>query len=146
MVVTAAWGDTPQLNCCDGLVCCDTHRYGLVCVECCGDHDCADGCTCEEGFCSCGCSSDYDCADGTCCCKNGTCSEDCCPKPPKPHHPHKPHKPASGGTTVTSLPDTGSGGRKQGTSWISAAAFGAAAAYLASRKLRPEETPEAPEE
>lgn len=140
MVVAPAWGDAPQLNCCDGLVCCDTHKYGLVCLECCSDHDCAHGCTCEEGFCSCGCASDKDCADGTCCCKNGSCSADCCPRP----EPPKPHKPSTGTTTVTSLPATGIGDAKQGSNWLGAAALGAAAAYLASRKLKPEETPEAP--
>ena len=147
MEVYASWDvSTPQLNCCNGLVCCDTNKYGLVCLECCADADCADGCSCDDGFCSCPCKGDGDCADGTCCCKNGSCSADCCeapppPKPPKPHHHH-------GSTTVTTLPATGSGGAKQGNSWFGAAAVGAAAAFWASRKLRPEETPDAqaPEE
>jgi LPXTG-motif cell wall-anchored protein len=139
MYVFAADADSPQLNCCNGLVCCDSHKYGLVCLECCADADCADGCFCDDGFCSCPCWSDKDCADGTCCCKNGSCSADCCPTP-EPPKPPKPHKPDSGGT-ITTLPATGSGDSKDGSSWIGAAALGAAAAYLASRKLKPEQAP-----
>jgi hypothetical protein len=146
MEVYAGWDvSTPQLNCCNGLVCCDTNKYGLVCLECCADSDCADGCYCDDGFCSCPCTGDSDCADGTCCCKNGSCSADCCetPPPPKPHHHHH-----GGSTTVTTLPATGSGGAKQGSNWFGAAAIGAAAAFWASRKLRPEDAPEtqAPDE
>ena len=141
MYVGAADDSTPQLNCCDGLVCCETQGYGLVCLECCGDQDCAHGCSCEQGFCSCGCSSDKDCAQGTCCCKNGSCSADCCYTPPKPH---KPHKPSGGGSTVTTLPATGSGDAQKQSGWLGAAALGAAAAYLASRKLKPESPEEAP--
>ncbi len=137
MYVGAADASSPQLNCCDGLVCCESHKYGLVCLECCADHDCADGCFCDDGFCSCPCWSDKDCADGTCCCKNGSCSADCCPAPPKP-----PKKPTGGETTVTTLPATGSGDSKDGSSWLGAAALGAAAAYLAGRKLKADQAPE----
>jgi hypothetical protein len=139
MYVIAADADSPQLNCCDGLVCCESHKYGTVCLECCADVDCADGCFCDDGFCSCPCWSDKDCADGTCCCKNGSCSADCCPAPKPPAPP----KPASGTTTVTTLPATGSGGSKEGSGLLGAAALGAAAAFLASRKLKSDQTPEA---
>ncbi|MEZ4529945.1 MAG: LPXTG cell wall anchor domain-containing protein [Thermomicrobiales bacterium] len=141
MEVAAADDSTPQLNCCDGLVCCDSHKYGLVCLECCADADCADGCYCDDGFCSCPCWSDKDCADGTCCCKNGSCSADCCPTP-KPPKPPAPPKPSSG--PVTTLPATGSGDSQKGSGWFGAAALGAAAAFWASRKLREDQTSEAP--
>lgn len=109
--VTSAGGyPPPQLDCCDGLVCCET-KYGSVCAECCTDHECPkgsicclgecreiecciddilvgldpnrrcpDGCSCFEGICDCHCQSSKDCAYGTCCCKDGTCSEHCCEK------------------------------------------------------------------
>jgi hypothetical protein len=133
MYVSAAEG-TPQLNCCDGLVCCDTKKHGLICLECCGDHDCAHGCECVEGFCSCACSSDKDCEKGACCCNNGSCSADCCHKPDD-----KPGKPGyespSGGVYVESLPSTGSGDSAAGSGMFGALALGAAA-YLAAKKLR----------
>ena len=36
--------DSPQLDCCDGLVCCENwNSQGSVCAECCNDWDCAQG-------------------------------------------------------------------------------------------------------
>jgi hypothetical protein len=121
-----------QLDCCDGLVCCETH-HGLVCAECCSHHDCAWGtCCCKDGTCSkhcCehGCHHDNDCAHGTCCCDDGSCSADCCTTSTPP---------------VSTLPATGSGTEGGSSGLIGAAAIGAAfAAYLAARKLR-EQSPE----
>jgi hypothetical protein len=111
LLVSVAGGDWPaRLDCCDGLVCCETHD-GAVCAECCTDHECPkgwicclgqcrelecciddilvgldpnrrcpDGCPCFEGICDCHCQSNKDCAHGTCCCKDGTCSKHCCDK------------------------------------------------------------------
>ncbi|HET9661258.1 MAG TPA: hypothetical protein VFP05_13060 [Thermomicrobiales bacterium] len=107
--VTPAGGDwPPQLDCCDGLVCCET-QHGSICADCCSDHECPkgsiccagqcremecciddilvgldpnrrcpEGCGCFEGICDCHCQSNHDCAWGTCCCKDGTCSKHCC--------------------------------------------------------------------
>jgi hypothetical protein len=155
MVFAATADDSPQLNCCDGLVCCDTEKYGLVCLECCNDHDCAHGCSCHDGFCSCPCGSDKDCAKDTCCCKNGSCSADCCPKKPDEENPGTPVKPgtsakpgaSTGGEAVHTLPSTGSGPDSPSAGWIGAAALGAAAAYLAGKAMKGDDPePEAAEE
>lgn len=107
--VSAASDDWPaQLDCCDGLVCCDTGN-GSVCAACCSDHECPrgsiccagqcrdiecciddaaigldpnrrcpEGCGCIEGSCDCYCQSNDDCAWDACCCNDGTCSANCC--------------------------------------------------------------------
>ncbi len=110
LITTAGGSSPPQLDCCDGLVCCET-KHDSVCAECCSDHECPkgwiccagycremecciddilagldpnrrcpDGCSCFEGICECHCQSNKDCAYGTCCCKDGTCAEHCCAK------------------------------------------------------------------
>jgi hypothetical protein len=144
--VAAGWEGSPQFDCCDGLVCCENwNSQGSVCAECCNDWDCPKGAFCHEGWCEFPqeCKHDDECPKGTCCCKDGTCSGKCChhhhphPKPPKPEPP----KPAA---PVTTLPATGAGDSKETTGLYGAAALGAAAAYLAAKKLR--ETPEAPAE
>ena len=144
-MVLAADG-SPQLNCCDGLFCCETGKHDeLVCLQCCHDGDCAHGCSCHDGACSCPCGSDKDCGKDTCCCKNGSCSADCCPK--KPEEPGTPAKPgtSTGGETVNTLPSTGSGPDSSNAGVIGAVALGAAAAYIAGKALKGE-TPEPAEE
>ncbi|MGD9715223.1 MAG: LPXTG cell wall anchor domain-containing protein, partial [Thermomicrobiales bacterium] len=139
---------TPQFDCCDGLLCCETQKHGLtlVCLECCDDHDCGKGCSCDHGHCSCACESDKECAWGTCCCKDGTCSSHCCDVPEKPEKPHKPDYDTGGTDSIDTLPSTGSGSSQSASGWIGAAALGAAAAYLAGKKLSSSEAPpEAPE-
>jgi LPXTG-motif cell wall-anchored protein len=140
--IASADESSPQLNCCDGLFCCETGKHDhLTCLQCCHDSDCAHGCECHDGVCSCGCSHDKDCADGTCCCKNGSCSEHCCPKKPgKPDD--KPDDSTSvGGETVAVLPSTGTGSSQSNAGWIGAAALGAAAAYMVSKSLK-DDSPE----
>jgi LPXTG-motif cell wall-anchored protein len=133
--ISAADG-SPQLSCCDGLFCCETGKYDdpLVCLQCCGDNDCAKGCHCDHGVCSCPCGSDYDCAKGTCCCKNGSCSADCC-KHDKPDHPGGGKGDDDPGKGVHTLPSTGAGDNNQSAAWLGAAALGAAA-FLASKALK----------
>ncbi len=49
--VSAADG-SPQLDCCDGLVCCENWTsQGSICAECCNDWDCPKGAWCDEGWC-----------------------------------------------------------------------------------------------
>jgi len=130
----AAADDSAQLDCCDGLVCCDNLYYGAsVCAECCVDHDCPHGGHCHEGECKYPhvCKDDGHCPKGTCCCKDGSCSGKCC------HHPHP--KPSDGGT-VTELPVTGAGPGDERNDLLGMAALGVAATLLAAKKLR-----EAPE-
>jgi LPXTG cell wall anchor motif len=43
-------GPAPQLDCCDGLLCCDAGDAG-ECAECCGDGDCPQGTICCVGAC-----------------------------------------------------------------------------------------------
>jgi hypothetical protein len=105
---------TPQFDCCDGLLCCEKQKHGLVgvCLECCDDHDCGKGCSCDYGICS--CPTD------------------------KPDEPGKPGKPPAEGDDVSSvdtLPATGSGSSQPGGNWIAAAALGAAAAYVAGKVI-----------
>jgi LPXTG-motif cell wall-anchored protein len=137
---TAISWESDQLDCCDGLVCCDVDKDGKRCFECCGDWDCPKGSDCKHGVCEFECKHDKDCPDDTCCCKSGHCSKHCC------HH-HKPDKPdytpgdkpgyPSGGT-VDTLPATGAGDDESGLGWIGAAALGAAAAYVAGKTIRSE--------
>jgi len=42
--------DSPQLDCCDGLVCCEVGN-DHVCAECCGDWECPKGSICCAGVC-----------------------------------------------------------------------------------------------
>lgn len=130
---------TPQFNCCDGLLCCEKQKHGLtgVCLQCCDDHDCGKGCSCDYGVCSCACGSDKECEKGTCCCKDGSCSADCCGKPEKPGK-----KPGDGVSSVDTLPSTGSGSSQPGGNWIAAAALGAAAAYVAGKVIASDSTEE----
>ena len=132
-LVTIANGDSPQLDCCDGLVCCDVDKDGNRCFECCGDWDCPKGTECDHGVCQFECSHDKDCPNGTCCCKSGHCSKHCCRE--DDDKPDKAGNPGSSGY-IDTLPATGSGDSQTGTGWLGAAALGAAAAYLAAKTLR----------
>jgi len=130
----AAAHDSPQYDCCDGLVCCENWNSQYpVCAQCCNDWDCPKGAYCRGGWCEYPdyCDNDKECPKGTCCCKSGACSVDCCPKPPKPQP--KPDAP------VTTLPATGSGDTAQSSGLLGAVALGAAAAVFAAKRLR--ETP-----
>ncbi len=127
--------DSAQLDCCNGLLCCDNLYYGAsVCAECCVDADCDHGGWCHEGECKDphACKDDKHCPKGACCCKDGSCSSKCC------HHPHppKPPKPAPSGDGVTSLPATGAGPNDERNTLLGAAALGAAAALYAAKQLR----------
>jgi LPXTG-motif cell wall-anchored protein len=154
-LVSITEGGSPQLDCCDGLVCCGVHHGddddspddddwdGGHCAECCGDWDCPKGSECHHGICKFECDHDKDCPDHTCCCKSGHCSKHCCD-----HHHDKPDKHPdykkpedTGGVQVDTLPSTGVGDDQTSAGWLGAAAVGAAAAYLASKKLK-DETPE----
>jgi LPXTG-motif cell wall-anchored protein len=142
---TAAGGDSSdQLDCCDGLVCCENwNSQGSVCAQCCNDWDCGKDGTCNEGVCEYPilCIDDKGCPEHTCCCGDGSCSWHCCDH--HHHHPHpKPPKPTPA-APVTTLPATGSGQESDSTGLFGAAALGAAAALYAAKKLR--ETPGAPE-
>jgi LPXTG-motif cell wall-anchored protein len=141
--VSGAWDGSEQLDCCDGLVCCENWNSQYpVCAECCNDWDCPKGAWCNEGWCEFPdlCDHDKDCPKGTCCCKDGSCSGKCChhhhPKPPKPPKPAPTPE-----TPVTTLPATGSGESADSTGLFGAAALGAAAALYAAKKMR--ENPEA---
>ena len=87
-IVVVTEGGSEQLDCCDGLVCCDDEKKGAHCAECCGDFDRPKGAECHDGICQFKCDHDKDCTDGTCCCKSGHCSKHCCPD-----HPDEPDKP-----------------------------------------------------
>jgi hypothetical protein len=165
-VVTVTEGGSPQLDCCDGLVCCGVHLGDLDddddddddwegghCAECCGDWDCPKGSECHHGVCKFECHHDKDCPDHTCCCKSGHCSKHCCEhkddKPDKHPDYKKPEesKDDTGGEEIDTLPSTGAGPDESNAGWLGAAALGAAAAYLASKKLKDESPePEAAEE
>jgi hypothetical protein len=140
--VSGAWDGSEQLDCCDGLVCCENWNSQYpVCAECCNDWDCPKGAWCNEGWCEFPdlCDHDKDCPKGTCCCKDGSCSGKCChhhPKPPKPAPPAPTPAPAP----VTTLPATGAGESTDSTGLFGAAALGDAAALYAAKKMR--ETPE----
>jgi hypothetical protein len=125
--------DSAQLDCCDGLLCCDNLYYGAsVCAECCVDHDCPHGGRCDQGECKHVCKNDKQCPDGTCCCNDGSCSGKCC------HHPHphpKPPKPTPP-APVTTLPDTGAGPNDERNSLLGVLGLGAAAALFAAKQLR----------
>jgi LPXTG-motif cell wall-anchored protein len=143
--VTAA-GGSDQLDCCDGLVCCENWNSQYpICAECCNDWDCPKGAWCNEGWCDWPdeeCEYDKECPKGTCCCKDGSCSGKCCHHHhPKPHPKPYPPKPAPAPAPVTSLPATGAGESSDSTGLFGAAALGAAAALYAAKKMR--ETPEA---
>ena len=135
-------GGDPNARCPEGCTC-----FEGLCVDkdqnhcrfCADDKDCPDGkCCCKDGTCShecCEkpvCTHDKDCAAGTCCCPDGTCSHDCCP---------------TRGTTTTSppigtLPNTGAGPDTSDASWIAGAALAAgAAALLGSKVIKDGATP-----
>ncbi len=131
--------DSDQLDCCDGLVCCENwNSQGSVCAQCCNDWDCGKDGWCHEGWCEYPtyCDHDKDCPKGTCCCNDGSCSGKCChhPHPPKPPKPPAPTPPAP--APVTSLPATGAGPNDERNGLFGAAALGAAAAFVAAKKLR----------
>ena len=79
--------DSPQLDCCDGLVCCEVGN-DHVCAECCFDEECSqvlisnETClipVCIQGICVEIPDNDR-CDKGTCCCEDkGICSAECCP-------------------------------------------------------------------
>ena len=127
--------DSIQGDCCDGLVCCEVDKDGEKCFECCGDWDCPKGSECRHGVCEFECSHDKDCPDDTCCCKSGHCSKHCCHDH---HHPPKTPKPDTGGGTdeIDTLPATGAGPGASSSNVIGTAILGAAAAYVAAKKLR----------
>jgi LPXTG-motif cell wall-anchored protein len=114
-------------TCFEGL-CVDENQQH--CVACDSSKDCPKGeCCCKDGTCSdecCPplCDTDKDCAEGACCCKDGICSKNCCDKPDEEGEP------------VEKLPSTGVGDDDQGLGMLGAAAIGAAAAYMAGKKLR----------
>jgi len=133
--------DSPQYDCCDGLVCCENWNSQYpVCAQCCNDWDCPKGAWCNEGWCEWPdyCESDKECPKGTCCCKDGSCSSKCChhPHPPKPEPP----APAPAPAPVTTLPATGAGPSDERNSLLGVTALGAAAALYAAKKMR--DTPE----
>ena len=146
--VASAGGDSShQVDCCDGLVCCENwNSQGSTCAQCCNDWDCGKDGYCHEGVCKYPtvCHHDWQCPEHTCCCDDGSCSWHCCEHH---HHPHpKPPAPAPAPTPaapVTTLPATGSGQESDSTGLFGAAALGAAAALYAAKKLR--ETPGASE-
>ncbi|MEZ4499913.1 MAG: hypothetical protein R2839_07490 [Thermomicrobiales bacterium] len=136
--VRPAGGDSSQLSCCDGLVCCHPDNAGdddddddddyrsSYCAYCCSDWDCPSDQCCVHGHCKPRppheheCESDDHCKTGECCCANGKCSADCC----------------GGTSTVDTLPNTGSGDTAGNTgAWMGAAALGAAA-YVVGKTLR----------
>ena len=92
------WDGSPQLDCCDGLVCCENwNSQGSICAECCNDWDCDKGAYCHEGWCKWPdeeCDHDKDCPKGTCCCKDGSCSGKCCDKPHPPKPPSRTSQPS----------------------------------------------------
>jgi hypothetical protein len=130
-----------QLDCCDGLLCCEV-KDGHVCAECCHDRDCGKDDVCRHGYCEFphACKSDKECPKGTCCCKDGTCSSKCCnhPKPPKPPKPQPP-------APVDKLPATGvKDGQDDSSAALGITLAAGAAALLGAKVLRqkPKETAE----
>jgi hypothetical protein len=122
--------ESEQLDCCDGLVCCEVDKDGNKCFECCGDWDCPKGSECTHGVCEFACSHDKDCPDDTCCCKSGHCSKHCCG-----HHHQKPPK-GDDTSDIDTLPATGAGPGAESSTAIGTAILGAAAAIVAARKIR----------
>jgi hypothetical protein len=138
--VASAGGDSShQLDCCDGLVCCNNLYYGAsVCAQCCNDWDCGKGGHCKDGVCEYPtvCHHDHDCPEHTCCCDDGSCSWHCCD-----HHHHHPHpKPPAPAPTpaapVTSLPATGAGAQQSDSSTVGITLAASAAALLGAKILR----------
>jgi hypothetical protein len=144
--VTTAFGGehSHQLDCCDGLVCCENwSSQGRVCAQCCNDWDCGKGGVCVNGVCEYPtvCHHDHDCPEHTCCCDDGSCSWLCCEHH---HHPHPHPKPPTPETTpATALPATGAGSNERSDSSSLGITLAAGAAALLGAKLLRQQTEEA---
>jgi hypothetical protein len=113
-----------------GAICCG--GFCISGIECCIDSEnpnerCDEGEHCFEGVCVFACKGDADCDKDTCCCPDGTCSSSCCKDDD------------TGG--VDQLPSTGVGGDQGLSGLLGAGILAAGAAYLAGKKLRPNEAP-----